>query len=94
MENRQDIYKNYFATKNVDETITISDLRDKEFRNEHLTEEETQAIQNFDRFRLAELNKIKDDVEFNTRYCELQIMSNLAGYKEFLQEEYFFSELL
>ena len=94
MENRQNIYKNYFATKDTDEAITISDLRDKEFREEKLTEEESQALLNFDRFRLSELNKIKDDFEFNARYCELQIMSNLADYKEFLKEEYFFSELL
>lgn len=94
METRRDIYKNYFANKDTGETITISDLRDKEFRNETLAEEESQAILNFDRFRLTELNKVKDDFEFNARYCELQIMSNLANYKEFLKEEYFFSELL
>lgn len=94
MENRQGIYKNYFANKDAGEAITISDLRDKEFRNEALTQEEIQAIQNFDRFRLSELNKITDDFEFNARYCELQIMANLADYKEFLKEEYFFSELL
>lgn len=94
MENRQGIYKNYFANKDAGEAITISDLRDKEFRNETLTQEEIQAVQNFDRFRLSELNKITDDFEFNARYCELQIMANLADYKEFLKEEYFFSELL
>jgi hypothetical protein len=94
METRRDIYKNYFANKDAGETISISDLRDKEFRNETLAEEESQAILNFDRFRLTELNKVKDDFEFNARYCELQIMSNLANYKEFLKEEYFFSELL
>jgi hypothetical protein len=94
METRQDIYKNYFANKDAGSTVSISDLRDKEFRNETLAEEESQAILNFDRFRLAELNKIKNNFEFNVRYCELQIMSNLADYKEFLKEEYFFSELL
>ena len=94
MENRQDIYKNFFANKESGETITISDLKDKEFRNDPLAEEETQAILNFDRFRLTELNKLKNDFEFNARYCELQIMANLADYKEFLKEEYFFSELL
>ena len=94
MENRQEIYKNYFATKDFSDPITITDLKTKEFGNEKLSEEESQAILNFDRFRLSELNKIKDDFEFNARYCELQIMANLAGYKEFLKEEYFFSELL
>ena len=94
MENRQDIYKNYFATKDFSDPITITDLKAKEFRNEKLSEEESQSILNFDRFRLSELNKLKDDFEFNARFCELQIMSNLAGYNEFLKEEYFFSELL
>jgi len=94
METRRDIYKNYFANKDASETVTISDLRDKEFRNEPLSEEESQAILNFDRFRLSELNKMKNNFDFNARYCELQIMSNLADHKEFLKEEYFFSELL
>ena len=94
MENRQHIYKNYFVSKNSDEEITINDLREKEFRNRKLTEEEAQAILNFDRYRLNELSKIKSDLEFNARYCQLQILSNIADYKEFLKEEYFFSELL
>lgn len=94
METRKDIYKNYFANKDTGEITSISDLREKEFRNENLAEEQQQAILNFDRFRLSELNKIKNDFDFNARYCELQIMSNLTDYKEFLKEEYFFSELL
>ena len=94
MNNRQEIYKNYFAAKDFSNPVTISDLKAKEFKDEKLAEEESQAVLNFDRFRLAELNKIKDDFIFNARYCELQIMANLADYKEFLKEEYFFSELL
>ncbi len=94
MENRQGIYKNYFATKDFSDPITIPDLKAKEFRDEKLSEEEAQSILNFDNFRLSELNKLKDDFEFNARYCELQIMSNLVGYEEFLKEECFFSELL
>ena len=94
MNKRQEIYKNFFANKDAGETICINDLRDKEFNNEKMTEEEMQALLNFDRFRLTELNKVKDDFNFNARYCELQIMANIADYKEFLKEEYFFSELL
>lgn len=94
MNQRQEIYKNYFANKAEGETVCINDLRDKEFRNEQLTEEEMQAILNFDRFRLAELNQVKTDFDFNARYCELQIMASIADYREFLKEEYFFSELL
>lgn len=95
MNQRQEIYKNYFANKDAGEkTVCINDLHDKEYRNEKLTEDEMQAILNFDRFRLSELNKVKSDFEFNARYCELQIMANIADHKEFLKEEYFFSELL
>ena len=94
MENRSDIYKKYFANQNTGDEITINDVRDKEFRNEILSEEEAQALLNFDRYRLSELSKIKNDLEFNARYCQLQILANIADYKEFLKEEYFFSELL
>ena len=94
MENRSDIYKKYFANQNTGEEITINDVRDKEFRNEILSEEEALALLNFDRYRLSELSKIKNDLEFNARYCQLQILANIADYKEFLKEEYFFSELL
>ncbi len=94
MNKRQEIYKNFFENKEAGETTCINDLRDKEFRNEKMSEEEIQAILNFDRFRLTELNKVKNDFDFNARYCELQILANIADYKEFLKEEYFFSELL
>ena len=47
--------------------IYDNDLRDKEFRNEKLTEEEMQAILNFDRFRLNELTTLKNDFDFKTR---------------------------
>jgi hypothetical protein len=95
MKNRQNIYKNEFINKkDENETVSIGDLQNKEFRDETLTEEEAQAILNFDRFRLSELNKLKTAFDFNARYCQLQIMANLTDYKEFLKEEYFFSELL
>ena len=94
MNKRQEIYKNFFANQGQEETVCINDLRDKEFRNEKMTDEEMQALINFDRFCLTELNKVKGDLNFNARYCELQIMANLADHKEFLKEEYFFSELL
>ena len=88
MINRQNIYKNFFANKGVEETITINDLREKEFGNEKLSENEAQALLNFDRFRLSELNKIKNENEFNARYCELQVMANLADYRTFLDKSF------
>lgn len=94
MNKRQEIYKNYFAKKNASGTVCISNLREKEFRNEKLTEEEMQAILNFDRFKLSELNNVTSDFDFNARFCELQMIANVADYKEFLKEEYFLYELL
>jgi hypothetical protein len=94
MTKRKDIYKNHFARKGAVGTVCISDLREKEFRNEKLSDEEMQAILNFDRFKLSELNNSKGDLDFNTRFSELQLLANRADYKEFLKEQYFFSELL
>ena len=94
MNQRLEIYKNHFANKDANGVICINDLREKEFRNEKLTEEQMQAILNFDRFKLAELSNVKNDFDFNARFCELQIISNIADYKEFLKEEYFLYELL
>lgn len=94
MINRESIYKSFFAGQNAANPITINDLRAREVRNERLSEEQSQALVNFDKFRLSELNKVETDADFNARFCELQIMANLTDYREFLKEEYFFSELL
>lgn len=94
MKNRQEIYQDFFSGKEAEGKISIHDLREKELRNEPLKEDEAQAVLNFDRYRLSELNKIKSDFNFNARFCELQALANIMDYKEFLKEEYFFSELL
>lgn len=93
MENRIEIYNNYLNSGH-DNAVSINDLRDKEYQNLRLSEEEAQALLNFDRYRLNELNKTSNDADFNARYCQLQILANIADYTEFLKEEYFFSELL
>lgn len=68
--------------------LSINDLREKEFNGEQLTGEEWQALKNFDRFRIAELNNQQSDMEFHKRYREIQVMANLGDYREFLQEKY------
>jgi hypothetical protein len=83
------------SSESKDSFVTsINDLREKEFSRAKLTEEEALALCNFDRYRLAELNKFKDDSCFHARYRELQVMANLSDYREFLKEKYFFGELL
>lgn len=68
--------------------LSINDLREKEFNGEQLTTEEWQALKNFDRFRISDLNNQTTDMDFHKRYRELQVMANLGDYKEFLKEKY------
>lgn len=68
--------------------VTINDLREKEFNGKGVTPEQKKALANFDKFRIAELNKQPDDISFHKRYRELQVMANLGNYEEFLKEKY------
>ncbi len=89
MNQREALLKQYFSKSSIGGTISINDLRDKEFNGELLSKEERQALSNFDKFRLAVLNAQTDDESFHKRYQELQVMANLDDYKEFLKEKYF-----
>lgn len=90
MENRTHLLNNYLSKSGLSSSLSINDLRDKEFGGEPLTIREKQALVNFDHFRIAELNKQMDDRTFHKRYAELQVMANLGDYEEFLKPEYFF----
>lgn len=89
MNQREALLKQYFSKSSIGGTISINDLRDKEFNGELLSKEEKQALSNFDKFRLTVLNAQTDDESFHKRYQELQVMANLDDYKEFLKEKYF-----
>ena len=78
-----------FTKQSLGGTVSINDLREREFSNESLAEEEKTALRNFDRYRISELNKQKSDLAFHERYRELQIMANLGDFGEFLKEKYF-----
>ena len=56
MENRTNILNNYFAKSTINGTISINDLREKEFNGELLSAKEKQALVNYDRFRISVLN--------------------------------------
>lgn len=77
-----------YLKENLGIGFSINDLREKEFNGEKLSYEEWQALKNFDKFRIAELNNQKSDMEFHKRYREIQVMANLGDYKEFLKEKY------
>lgn len=81
---REDILKKYFAKADIGGTLSINDLRDREYNGEALSDEEKTALKNFDRYRLEQLNGISDDKEFHERYRQLQVMANLGDWKDFL----------
>lgn len=81
---REDILKKYFAKAEIGGTLSINDLRDREFNGEVLSEDEKTALKNFDRYRIESLNGISDDKEFHERYRQLQVMANLGDWKDFL----------
>lgn len=88
MENRQKILNKFFAKADIGGAVSINDLREKELSGELLTLKETQALANFDRYRISELKKQPNDMAFHERYRQLQVMANLGDYEEFLKEKY------
>ncbi|MGL4598673.1 MAG: hypothetical protein ACRCYO_14240 [Bacteroidia bacterium] len=84
MNTREDILKKYFAKASIGGTTSINDLRDREFNGDALTQEEYRALSNFDRFRIEELNAQTNDSDFQERYRQLQVMANLADWRDFL----------
>lgn len=68
--------------------VSINDLRDREFSGSELSQNEKQALVNFDRYRLKELNSQKTERDFHNKYIQLQVMANLSPFEEFLKEIY------
>lgn len=87
MSSRSTNFQQFFAKMNIGGSVSINDLRDREFSGERLTEDERQALFNFDRFRIEELNAQSSDKLFHERYRQLQVMANLADWREFLNLE-------
>jgi hypothetical protein len=67
--------------------ISINDIKDKYFDGEKLTDEETLAMQNYDKYRLEYLNASENEADFDKRYFQLQVMANLHPYTEFIDTE-------
>lgn len=86
---REDLLKKYFAKSDIGGTVSINDLRDREFNGESLSTEEKVALANFDHYRIEILNAQKTDMEFHENYRQLQVMANLADWKDFLDMEKF-----
>lgn len=67
--------------------VSINDLMDKYFDDIPLTEEEAQALENFDRYRLQVLNEARNDSDFKLKYLKIQAMANLSSYRFFLRSD-------
>ena len=81
-------HESFFTKKDVGGAESINDLRDKEFSGKSLTAEEKYALANFDKYRLSILNAEEDDEKFNLLYRQIQVISNLGDWREFLKEEF------
>jgi hypothetical protein len=84
---REDLLKKYFSKADIGGTMSINDLRDREFNGDPLTADEQIALRNFDRYRIEQLNGISNDREFHERYRQLQVMANLGYWQDFLNIE-------
>jgi hypothetical protein len=77
-----------YAKASIGGTVSINDLADKEFSGKVLSKNEKDALGNFERYRLAKLNAVTNDMAFHELYRHLQVLANLADYNEFLKAEY------
>ena len=68
--------------------ISISDVMDKDFNGNPLSDDERKAVFRYERFRILELSKDRSDEEFNQQYRLLQVMANMRPYQEFLDAKY------
>lgn len=88
MDFKNDIAKRFFTKEDIGGAESINDLRDKEFSGKALTAEEKYALANFDKYRLNILNSQENDEQFHLNYRQIQVISNLGDWREFLKDEY------
>lgn len=88
MDFKNDIAKRFFTKQEIGGAESINDLRDKEFSGKTLTAEEKFALANFDRYRLNILNSQENEEQFHINYRQIQVISNLGDWREFLKDEY------
>jgi len=88
MDFKNDIAKRFFTKQDIGGAESINDLRDKEFSGKSLTAEEKYALANFDRYRLNILNAQENEEQFHLNYRQIQVISNLGDWKEFLKDDY------
>ena len=88
MDFKNDIAKRFFTKQDIGGAESINDLRDKEFSGKSLTAEEKFSLSNFDKYRLNILNSQENEEQFHLNYRQIQVISNLGDWREFLKDEY------
>ena len=88
MDFKNDIAKRFFSKQDIGGAESINDLRDKDFSGKSLTAEEKFALTNFDKYRLKILNSQENEEQFHLHYRQIQVISNLGDWREFLKDEY------
>ena len=88
MDLKNDIIKRFYTKQDIGGTESINDLRDKEFSGKALTAEEKYALATFDKYRLKILNTQENEEQFHLLYRQIQVISNLGDWREFLKDEY------
>ncbi len=88
MEYKKEIASRFFTKQDIGGAESINDLRDKEFSGKKLTAEEKYALANFDKYRLSILNSQENEEQFHLLYRQIQVISNLGDWREFLKEEF------
>ena len=88
MNFKNDIAKRFFSKQDIGGAESINDLRDKEFSGKSLSAEEKYALANFDKYRLNILNSQENEEQFHLHYRQIQVISNLGDWREFIQDEY------
>jgi hypothetical protein len=86
---REDLLKKYFTKSDIGGTISINDLREREFNGEPLSEDEVKALANYDHYRIDQLNAQTTDMAFHEHYRQLQVLANLADWKDFINMDSF-----
>jgi len=80
-------YKRSFKSS-IEGTVSINDLRDKDERGKPLNAEQRQALRNYEKYRINELNTTKSEEDFHQKYELLQVLANLRPYQDLLNERY------
>ena len=88
MDFKNDIAKRFFTKQDIGGAESINDLRDKEFSGKSLSAEEKYALATFDKYRLQILNSQENEEQFHSLYRQIQVISNLGDWREFLKDEY------